>query len=264
MKLWKGVMRMTELLKAEHLSKNFGGLKALSDINITVFDNEIFGIIGPNGAGKTTLFNNITGFDIPSEGKVYLEGKDMTGKNVTLFCKEGIARTFQNIRVFSQMTVLGNVLVGMHKNMTSSMLQTILRTPSQRREEREAYDKAHEVLKILGIDNVADKLANCLPYGTQRKVEIARALISSPKVLLLDEPTAGMNPQETDDLMHLIAKIRDLNITVIVIEHNIKFMLNLCNRIAVLNFGQLLALDVPEKVKVNPEVIKAYIGEGEE
>jgi len=255
---------MIELLRTEHLSKSFGGLKALSNIDITVYKNEIFGIIGPNGAGKTTLFNNITGFNVPSEGKVYLDGKDMTGKNTTMFCKEGIARTFQNIRVFSQMTVLGNVLVGMHKNMTSNMFQIFLKTPSQKREERAAHDKAHEVLKFLGIDDVADRLANCLPYGTQRKVEIARALISGPKLLLLDEPTAGMNPQETDDLMHLIAQIRDLNITIIVIEHNIKFMVNLCDRMAVLNFGQLLALDIPGKIKTNPEVIKAYIGEGEE
>lgn len=252
---------MAELLRTEALSKYYGGLKALNNINISVSRNEIFGVIGPNGAGKTTLFNNITGFDIPSSGKVFLEGKDMTGQNTTTFCKHGIARTFQNIRVFSQMTVLGNVLVGIHKKMTANLAQIILKTPNQKKEEQAAYNKAHEVLHFLGIDDVADQLASCLPYGKQRKVEIARALISNPSLLLLDEPTAGMNAQETDDLRRLIAKIRDMDITIIVIEHNIKFMLHLCDRIAVLDFGQLIALDAPEKIKTNKDVIKAYIGE---
>ena len=255
---------MAELLRIEHLCMNFSGLKALDGISLTVHDDEIFGIIGPNGAGKTTLFNNITGFNQPTSGRMFLEGEDMTGKNTTAFCLKGIARTFQNIRVFGQMSVLENVLVGMHKNMQANLFEIILKTPRQKKEERKAREDAMEMLHFLGIEDAADEMAGSLPYGTQRKVEIARALVSRPKLLLLDEPTAGMNPQETDDLMHLIAQIRKRGPAVTVIEHNIKFMLTLCDRIAVLNFGKLLALDVPEKVAVNPEVVAAYIGEEEE
>lgn len=251
-------------MRAEHLSVSFSGLKALDDINLTIQDDEIFGIIGPNGAGKTTFFNGITGFTQPTGGKVYFGGEDMTGKNTTAFCEKGIARTFQNIRIFSQMSVLENVLVGMHKNMKANLFQIFLNTPKQKEEEKKAVEEAYEVLEFLEIAEVAKEISGSLPYGTQRKVEVARALISKPKLILLDEPTAGMNPQETDDLMHLIAQIRKRGPAVTVIEHNIKFMLTLCDRIAVLNFGKLLDLDVPENVASNPEVIAAYIGEEEE
>ena len=185
----------------------------------------------------------------------------MTRANTTKYCERGVARTFQNIRTFDQMTALENVLVGMHKNMKANLFEIFFKTGRQRREEKAAHEKAMEILDFLEIADVANDLSGGLPYGTQRKVEVARALASDPKFILLDEPTAGMNPQETDDLMHLIAKIRQRGPAVTVIEHNIGFMMTLCDRIAVLNFGKLLDLDVPEKVAANPEVIAAYIGE---
>lgn len=252
---------MAELLRTEQLCVNFAGLKALDNINLTIYDDEIFGIIGPNGAGKTTFFNAITGFKAPSSGSVYFLGEDMTRANTTKYCERGVARTFQNIRTFDQMTALENVLVGMHKNMKANLFEIFFKTGRQRREEKAAHEKAMEILDFLEIADVANDLSGGLPYGTQRKVEVARALASDPKFILLDEPTAGMNPQETDDLMHLIAKIRQRGPAVTVIEHNIGFMMTLCDRIAVLNFGKLLDLDVPEKVAANPEVIAAYIGE---
>lgn len=252
---------MGELIRTEHLCVNFSGLKALDDINLTIQDDEIFGIIGPNGAGKTTFFNAITGFTKPTSGEVYFCGDNMTKKNTTSYCEKGIARTFQNIRVFGQMTALENVLVGMHKTLHANLLDIFLHNKRQREEEKRAIEKAEEILEFLGIADIRNDLSTSLPYGTQRKVEVARALASDPKMILLDEPTAGMNPQETDDLMHLIAMIRKRGPAVTVIEHNIGFMLNLCDRIAVLNFGKLLDLDEPQKVAKNPEVIAAYIGE---
>lgn len=255
---------MSEMLRIEHLSVSFEGLKALDDVSLNVSDDEIFGLLGPNGAGKTTFFNAITGFTKPTEGSVHFFGKDVTNLNTTAHCKEGMARTFQNIRVFSQMTVLENVLVGMHKNLKSNFFQIFLKTPSQRREEKQAVEKAYEILEMLEIKDTAHEIAGSLPYGTQRKVEIARALASEPRMLLLDEPTAGMNPQETDDLMYLIDEIRKSGPAIVVIEHNIKFMLGLCDHIAVLNFGKLIAFDEPDKVANNPQVIEAYIGAEEE
>lgn len=255
---------MSEMLRIENLGVSFDGLKALDDITLSVSDDEIFGLLGPNGAGKTTFFNAITGFTKPTAGSVHFFGKDVTNLSTTEHCKEGMARTFQNIRVFSQMTVLENVLVGMHKNLNANVFQIFLRTASQKAEERKAIEKAHEILKLLEIDNVANEIAGSLPYGTQRKVEIARALASEPRMLLLDEPTAGMNPQETDDLMYLIEEIRKEGPAIVVIEHNIKFMLGLCDHIAVLNFGKLIAFDEPEKVANDPQVIEAYIGAEEE
>lgn len=255
---------MSEMLKIEHLGVSFDGLKALDDISLAVPDDEIFGLLGPNGAGKTTFFNAITGFTTPTAGTVHFFGKDVTNLNTTEHCKEGMARTFQNIRVFAQITVLENVLVGMHKNLKANIFQIFLRTAAQKEEEKRAIEKAHEILKLLEIDHVANEIAGSLPYGTQRKVEIARALASDPRMLLLDEPTAGMNPQETDGLMFLIEKIRKKGPAIVVIEHNIKFMLGLCDHIAVLNFGKLIAFDEPEKVANDPQVIEAYIGAEEE
>lgn len=252
---------MAEILRTEHLCVNFSGLKAVDDVSLTIYDDEIFGIIGPNGAGKTTFFNAVTGFRAPTSGEVYFLGENMTKENTTKYCEKGIARTFQNIRTFSNMTVLENVLVGMHKTMKANLIQIFLKTKRQQEEEKAALEKAFEILEFLNITDYAYELSGSLPYGTQRKVEVARALASDPKFILLDEPTAGMNQQETDDLMHLIAKIRKRGPAVTVIEHNIGFMVSLCDRIAVLNFGRLLDLDTPEKVSSNPEVIKAYIGE---
>lgn len=255
---------MSEMLKIENLSVSFEGLKALDKVSLTISDDEIFGILGPNGAGKTTFFNAITGFTKPTSGSVHFFGKDVTNLNTTEHCKCGMARTFQNIRVFSQMTVLENVLVGMHKTLKTNIFQIFLRTPAQRAEEKKAVEKAREILDFLEIGNVADEISGSLPYGTQRKVEIARALASDPRMILLDEPTAGMNPQETVDLMNIIEGIRRRGPAVVVIEHNIKFMLGLCHHLAVLNFGKLIALDEPEKISSNPQVIEAYIGAEEE
>jgi len=251
---------MSEILCIKNVSKSFSGLKALSDINLSINGDEIFGIIGPNGAGKTTLFNVITGFDKPSAGTITLFGQDMTNKITTEYCLSGIARTFQNIRVFGEMSVLKNTMVGMHKNMRSNLSDILLCTRKNRIEEKAAVENAMEILNFLGIAGDAGTISSSLPYGKQRKVEIARALASSPKLILLDEPTAGMNPQETEDLMELVAQIRKLGPAVIVIEHNIKFMMSLSNRVAVLNFGKLLAVDTPENIQKNPEVIEAYLG----
>ena len=251
---------MSSILRVDHISKNFGGLKALHDINIDVTSGEIFGIIGPNGAGKTTLFNMITGFYPSSEGKIFLFDQDVTGRSIDVYCKRGIARTFQNIRVFSAMSVIDNLKVGMHNRIDTNLYHILLNTKHEKKAEKEAIDKCMDILEYLGIADLAKNLAGDLPYGKQRKVEIARALASDPKLILLDEPTAGMNPQETYELMDLIKGIRDRGPTVIVIEHNMRFMMNLAERIAVLNFGELLALDTPDKIQANPEVIEAYLG----
>ncbi len=255
---------MSEMLRIEHHSVSFEGLKALDDVSLTVSDNGIFGLLGPNGAGKTTFFNAITGFTTPTGGSVHFFGKDVTKLNATAHCEEGMARTFQNIRVFGQMTVLENVLVGMHKNFKTNVFGIFLKLGAQKKEEKEAVEKAQEILDFLEIGDTAYEIAGSLPYGTQRKVEIARALASDPRMLLLDEPTAGMNEQEKDDLMMLIDEIRRRGTAIIVIEHNIKFMLSLCDQIAVLDFGKLIALDKPEKVANDPQVIEAYIGSEEE
>jgi len=251
-------------LKVENVSKYFYGLKALSKVNIEVNEGEIYGIIGPNGAGKTTLFNVISGFDAPTEGRVFFLGEDTTKMNITEHCVRGMARTFQNIRVFPEMTVLDNLQVGMHKRIYTDLCIVCLNTKKQKNIEREAREKAMEILKYLGIENVANEFAGNLPYGTQRKVEIGRALASEPKLLLLDEPSAGMNDQETMELMELIKGINKLGPTVIVIEHNMKFMMNLCERIAVLNFGELLMVGTPKEVQEDQRVIEAYLGREEE
>ena len=255
---------MKEILKIENVSKNFSGLKALSDVSLEIYEDEIFGLIGPNGAGKTTLFNAVSGFSMPSSGKVYFNGKDKTGKKTTDYALEGLARTFQNIRVFSKMTVLENVAVGMHKNVHTDLFSICMNNKKQKEAEKQASEKAMEILRFLKIERFADETAGNLPYGTQRLVEIARALASEPKLLLLDEPTAGMNQQETMELMMLIQEIRKQGPAVLVIEHNMKFMMSLCHRIAVLNFGQLLTLGEPVAVQNDPQVIEAYLGNSEE
>ena len=257
---WRWSEMSKTILKVDHVSKRFGGLKALQDINIEVQEGEIFGIIGPNGAGKTTLFNMITGFYPTTDGKIYFCDEDVTGKSIDVYCKKGITRTFQNIRTFTAMTVLNNLMVGMHNQIHTHLYDIMLSTPHNKKVEKEAVDKCMEILDYLGIADLANNLAGDLPYGKQRKVEIARALASDPKLILLDEPTAGMNQQETNELAELIKGIRDRGPTVIVIEHNMRFMMNLAERIAVLNFGELLALDTPDKIQANPEVIEAYLG----
>ena len=255
---------MASILKMEHICKNFAGLKALDDVTLDIQDDEIFGLIGPNGAGKTTLFNAVSGFSKPSSGEVEFCGENYTHKTTNEYCINGLARTFQNIRVFGDMTVVENLKVGMHKLIKTNLADIILQTRRQKAEEEKARQKCEEIMEFLGIEKYADDFAGGLPYGTQRLVEIGRALASDPKLILLDEPTAGMNEQETMDLMELIKRIRKRGPAVLVIEHNMKFMMNLCDRIAVLNFGKLLMVGTPSEVSSNPEVIEAYLGKEEE
>ena len=258
------VSEKKELLKVSNITKQFGGLKAVNDVSFTMYEGEILGIIGPNGAGKTTFFNVISGFDSPTQGKVIFCGTDMTGKNITQYCLKGIARTFQNIRVFNEMSVLDNIMVGMHNVIKTNIWNISMNTKKEKQEEAQAVKNAHEILQYLGIDEFAQESAGNLSYGYQRKVEIGRALASNPKLILLDEPSAGMNDSETIELMELIRGIMKRGVNIIVIEHNMQFMMNLCDRIAVLNFGTLLTVDTPEKVKNNEEVIQAYLGREEE
>ena len=255
---------MDKIMEITGVSKVFGGLYALNDVNIDVLKGEIFGIIGPNGAGKTTLFNVISGFDTASSGKVLYCGEDVTKKNVYEHCVRGLSRTFQNIRIFKDMSVLDNLKVGMHNRIHTGLFHILLNDKKEKTEEQRVLEKAHEILRYLGIDDVSNEMAANLSYGDQRKVEIGRALASEPKLILLDEPSAGMNQSETLELMELIRGIRKRDITIIVIEHNMQFMMNLCDRIAVLNFGKLLTVGKPQEVQNNREVIEAYLGSVEE
>ena len=255
---------MSVIFKGEKISKYFGGVKALIDVDIEIRNDEILGVIGPNGAGKTTLFNVITGFDSLSKGKLSFEDVDVTGKLVHEMCAVGFARTFQNIRLFSAMTVIDNLVTGMHTKLHSGLFGSILKLKSNVRKENEAYEKAHEILTYLGIDQYAGEIADNLPYGKQRKVEIGRALASEPKIILLDEPSAGMNPQETAELMELIAGISKRGPAVVVIEHNMQLIMGICDRITVLNFGEKICEGAPEYVQSDQSVIEAYLGQEEE
>lgn len=256
---------MGDLMKLDHISMHFQGLKAVDEVSFDISGDEIFDIIGPNGAGKTTLFNVMTGFYRPTAGTVRFEGKDMSKKTVYQFSEAGLSRTFQNIRVFGQMTVEENLLVGMHNRYHPGIFKVLFGTGKNRKLERELREKAGEILDYLGIAKYAYEQAASLPYGIQRKVEIGRALANDPKLILLDEPTAGMNQNETDELGELI---RDMfvkrHLGVVVIEHNMPFMMNLTQKIAVLSFGRLLALGTPDEIQNNQSVIDAYLGEEDE
>jgi branched-chain amino acid transport system ATP-binding protein len=254
---------MTQLFKGEKISKRFGGVAALSEVDVEVNTDEILGIIGPNGAGKTTLFNVITGFDDLSQGALYLEGENITGKKVHEMSVAGFARTFQNIRLFTAMTVLDNLVTGMHTHVNTGLFGALLRSKSFKNEEEKAYSKAYEILSYLGIEHAALEIAGSLPYGIQRKVEIGRALASDPKIILLDEPSAGMNPQETVECMKLIGGIKKLGPAVVVIEHNMQLIMGICERIMVLNFGVKICDGSPEVIQNDQCVIDAYLG-GEE
>lgn len=254
-------MSSTPLLQVEDLTIRFGGLVAVNKVNLRIEPGELVGLIGPNGAGKTTCFNMLTGVYEPTEGKICLEGGNIHALAPHEICKKGVARTFQNIRLFKSMTVLENLLVSLHRERGYTLLESILGFARFKRREREMREKAMEILKVLGLDHRADAVASSLPYGEQRKVEIARALAASPKLLLLDEPAAGMNPSETAQLASYIQKIRkDFDITVLLIEHDMSLVMKICERIYVLDHGQLIAEGKPEEIKKNPRVIEAYLG----
>lgn len=252
------------LLEVKNLGISFGGLRAVDDFSLTIEQGELYGLIGPNGAGKTTVFNMLTGVYKPTDGKIFLDGDDITGKTNIEINKEGIARTFQNIRLFSDMTVLDNVKAGLHnqKEYVYSTLTGIFRLPRFYRVEKAMDERAMELLKVFDLDKEADYKASNLPYGKQRKLEIARALATNPKLLLLDEPAAGMNPNETRELMDTIRFVRDeFHMTILLIEHDMKLVSGICEKLTVLNFGQVLACGDTSEVLKDPKVITAYLGE---
>ena len=249
------------VLDVRNLGIDFGGLTAVDGFNMTIGPTEISGLIGPNGAGKTTIFNLLTSVYQPTRGSILLRGIDTKGMNTAKVNKMGIARTFQNIRLFNDMTALDNVKVGMHNEIKCSFLASILHLPSYYKSERKANEKAMELLDFMGLADIADQKAGSLPYGVQRRLEICRALASNPAIILLDEPAAGMNPSETAELMHQIRRIRDtFQIAIFLIEHDMNLVMNVCEGIVVVNYGKIIAKGTPEEIKNNPAVIEAYLG----
>ena len=250
------------MLGVNHLSIQFGGLRAVDGFHLNIEKGELYGLIGPNGAGKTTVFNLLTGVYKPTEGIIRLDGQDITGKSTIEINKAGIARTFQNIRLFKDMPVLDNVKAGLHNHYQYSVLTGVLRLPKYFKVEKEMNEKAMEILKVFDLDKEADLLAGNLPYGKQRKLEIARALATEPKLLLLDEPAAGMNPNETQELMDTIRFVQEhFHMTTLLIEHDMKLVGGICEKLTVLNFGQVLTQGETSEVLNNPQVITAYLGE---
>lgn len=250
------------ILEVKNLSISFGGLKAVDDFNITIEKGQLYGLIGPNGAGKTTVFNLLTGVYKPDGGIILLDGKNIAGKKNIEINRAGVARTFQNIRLFKDLSVLDNVKVGLHNHHSYSTLAGIFRLPKYRRVEREMDERALELLKVFDLEKEFAVKASNLPYGKQRKLEIARALATEPKLLLLDEPAAGMNPNETKELMDTIQFVRDnFDMTILLIEHDMKLVSGICEKLTVLNFGHVLTEGPTSQVLNNPEVVKAYLGE---
>ena len=248
------------ILSLQGVIKRFGGLTAVDEVSFDVPKGQVFALIGPNGAGKTTLFNCITGMHVPTAGKVVFEGRDIAGSKPYVTAKLGIARTFQNIRLFEYLSALDNVKVGQHVRMKAKLWDAILRTPFARREEREVTEKAREYLRFVGIERHADNYARNLAYGQQRRLEIARALATEPRLLLLDEPAAGFTPQEKVELMQLVEKILGQGITVFLIEHDMKVVMGASRRIAVLDHGEKIAEGTPDEIRNNRKVIEAYLG----
>ena len=250
------------LLKATKLSKVFGGLKAVSNFEVIIEKGELIGLIGPNGAGKTTAFNLLTGVYEPTTGEIELDGKSLVGLKPYQITQLGLARTFQNIRLFSELSVLDNVKIAYHFHVKYGILESVLRMGRYHKEEAEIEQKAIELLKIFKLEDKKDEIAKNLPYGEQRRLEIARALAAQPKLLLLDEPAAGMNPQETQELMKMIQWIKkEFDLSILLIEHDMSLVMNVCERIYVLEYGSMIAQGVPEEIKNNPRVIEAYLGE---
>ena len=253
------------VMETRHLGIEFGGLKAVDDFNLTIGKTEIAGLIGPNGAGKTTVFNLLTKVYEPTTGAVLINGQDLHGMSIVQASRLGIARTFQNIRLFDKMTVEENVRIGLHNQIRYDMFTGILRLPRYWKQEKRQHERAMELLDIFGMQDLADETSGSLPYGAQRRLEIVRALATDPKLLLLDEPAAGMNPHETEELMEIIAKIRDqFQIAILLIEHDMSLVMGVCEGICVLNFGKIIAKGTAEEIQANPAVIEAYLGKKKE
>ncbi len=249
------------VLKADHVTMQFGGLTAVDDFNLELRPGELVGLIGPNGAGKTTIFNALTGVYVPSSGTVTINDVVINDKKASEVVKIGAARTFQNIRLFKGLTAVQNVMIAYDEFISYSVIEGMFRFKKYWKEEKKAYDKAIELLKIFDMEQFAEQEAKNLPYGQQRKLEIARALATNPQVLMLDEPAAGMNPNETEELMNTIRMIRDkFDITILLIEHDMKLVMGICERIVVIDYGKTIAEGVPEEIKQNPDVIRAYLG----
>lgn len=253
---------MSTLLEAKHVSKHFGGLKAVNDVDMTINKGDIFGIIGPNGAGKTTFFNMCSGIFPITSGEIWLDGENITNISSEVIARKGMARTFQNIQLFKYMSVLDNVKIGFHIHTKTKLWDSILHTKVYHEDEKLVQEKGLEILEKVGLTEFKDTMAGNLAYGVQRRVEIARALALNPKILLLDEPAAGMNPNETKALMEFIKKLNKDGYTIAVIEHDMKFVMNTCNRILVLSFGKKICEGTPEVVKADKEVNEAYFGKG--